>query len=767
MKYIAVQREAVEELIANRLTQSADYEPGRILADVLKGRSRDISKASPRLEISDTSPRGGLIVYRPGAESRTFIVFDLDESTIFSPNRDDGDVVLYFQRTMRFAVKYWEQRVMNSGENVYPQYQRAIIFPHPISQKTNFRISIDLNPDDQRLGKRGKTERYILVYRAGTSDGDGPKEKPSWTAFRKFLEDLRSVNLLAARPKVADSAENIDAFQNVSLPVPQGRMDIHQGFDVWTGALTDPQRRFVEGAFESPIRIEGPAGTGKTLCLAMKSIFQMRKAETEDAELSAIFVTHSEATRRSIEVVLESMGAARFLNSDTPRRALKVETLQGLSAGILRQDLAATEFVDPDAYDAKQMQILYVDEALSKAEAEINSYERFFSPAFSEFYRTSDRWEFVQMLQHEIAVVIKGRASEDFESYKRIPTIPQGIPLIRDADRAFVWNVYKNYREQLVDGGQFDTDDVVLSALSQLTTPIWRRRRPREGYDQIFIDETHLFNMNELSVFHHLTKDPVVNRIAFAVDRSQAIGDRGWVSDIDVTGIVHDGSGDDKKVNVREVFRCSPDIVNLAFAVTSSGASLFTNFENPLAISNSGLSFEEERNCAPPVYIFYNDDKSLVYGCLARAEAIAKETKGSRGDIVIIAFDDELFKSLCDLVIGENKPLEILKERGDVEIVNRARQSGRFVLTMPDYVGGLEFDAAILVGVDKGRVPASGERTNGDSRSFLNYVAHNRLYVAITRARYRVEILGVRSHGPSPILLSAMANGALTEISEG
>lgn len=62
--------------------------------------------------------------------------------------------------------------------------------------------------------------------------------------------------------------------------------------------------------------------------------------------------------------------------------------------------------------------------------------------------------------------------------------------------------------------GQFDTDDVVLSAIGQLDTPIWKRRRSREGFDALFIDEMHFFNINELHLFHYFTKADVQFPIA-------------------------------------------------------------------------------------------------------------------------------------------------------------------------------------------------------------------------------------------------------------
>jgi superfamily I DNA/RNA helicase len=105
----------------------------------------------------------------------------------------------------------------------------------------------------------------------------------------------------------------------------------------------------------------------------------------------------------------------------------------------------------------------------------------------------------------------------------------------------------------------------------------------------------------------------------------------------------------------------------------------------------------------------------------------------------------------------------LLKERGDLETVKRALAAGRYVLTTPDYVGGLEFSAVILAGVDEGRLPPAYMQETTDSRAFLSYSSHNRLYVALTRARYRVEALITRERGPSPLLKNAIKNELLLE----
>ncbi|MDQ0470268.1 UvrD-helicase domain-containing protein [Labrys wisconsinensis] len=759
-RYIAVQREAVEEIVGNRLLQTTDFELGDQLGEFLSGRELDLAKIAPRLMAQRGASNAGLIITCAGAKTPAFVVFDLEESHLFGDSQAKVDAVQCFQRVLRFSVKYWDQRVLNPTELIYPAYSKAVIFPFPISQKTGFRISVDLNPYAGRLQKRGQSERYLLVYKSGREENQGPAETPSFTVFRKFIEDLAKIEL-GVHVAIPEGA-TIASFQNVSIGSPPGRLDIHQGYDLWMRALTSEQRRFVESGLATPMRIEGPAGTGKTLCLALKAVHGLRTSEGVDVENSSLFVTHSEASRRSIVSVLQSMDADNFLTALSPRRVLKVATLQGLCAEILRRELSDTELLDPDAYDAKQIQLLYVEDAFHRAKDELGTYQKFLSSSFLSFLSSEDEWPIIQMLQHEIGVVIKGRANEQFDAYKRVPALKSGLPLVNDGDKSFVWRVYELYREQLISGAQFDTDDVMLSALGQLATPIWRRRRSREGYDCIYIDETHLFNMNELSIFHHLTKREDRFQIAFAVDRSQAIGDRGWAGDFDWETLVPQESQrlDHSKMKVSSVFRCSSDIVNLAFSVTSSGANLFTNFEDPLALANSNQSFEEERICEPPAFVVFENDEALVDGSYERAERMSREMASSRGDVAIVAFTEELFRALIAKAELANKPVEVLKERGNVEVVRRAKQSGRFVLSMPDYVGGLEFDGVVLVGVDQGRVPPSGGISH-ESRAFMNFTAHNRLYVAITRARYRVLVTGVRARGPSSILNTAFSSHAI------
>jgi len=136
---------------------------------------------------------------------------------------------------------------------------------------------------------------------------------------------------------------------------------------------------------------------------------------------------------------------------------------------------------------------------------------------------------------------------------------------------------------------------------------------------------------------------------------------------------------------------------------------------------------------------------------------MARQMGTSRADVAIVVFGDDLFNKAKSFVTAERKQTEIIRSRGDFGAVQNARHGNKFILSAPEFIGGLEFSGVVLVGVDGGRVPPSSSGA-GESQAFLNYAAHQRLYVAITRAKYQVMILGNRARGLSSTLQSAKFN---------
>lgn len=764
MKFICFDEGACSEIMSERVFQSPEFELGKLLVSVLRGTTK---KAQLSYRCVVVSAADGTYVLTPGKGLQNYIVIDVEEAANLL-KLDDSGLILTLQKTIRFATKYWLGLKPSVNERLISN-NKAIVFPYPIGMQTALRASIDRSPDEKRRTSRD-ANKALLLYKFSDNEGGGPSETPRVTNFRKAWEGRGDAYVLAKK-HLEDVAVNRNGSNSLIVTeLRDANMPrvVDAGLDGWLKVLTTSQLAFVNSPLIVPHRIEGPAGTGKTLCLVLKALKTVKDAESEGQPHQALFVAHSEPTRRTIENLFAMNDGQDFMSTDfellSKPQSIKVTTLQELCAHLLKREISESELVDRDAYESKLVQRLYAIEGVERAlRDEYESHVPYLSDSFRKFLVETEHWAIAEMLQHEISVQIKGRADQDLSKYKNLERLKIGLPVETEGDKTFAYLMYQKYQAELEAAAQFDTDDVVLSAISQLNTPIWRRRRSKEGFNSIFIDETHLFNVNELSVFHRLTKSELQQPIAYSVDRSQALGDRGWTdlsfeAAFDPSGTI----GQSDPTRIRSVFRCSPDIVDLAFSVTSSGATLFTNFHNPLTASVSAFTAEEERKSKKPEYIYFASDDSMLAGAFERADALARDMQVQKADVAVIVFGDELFARCQEFAKSTRKPVEVVKSRGDLEAVTRAKNSGRFVLTAPEFVGGLEFAGVVLVGVDGGRVPPKGSGLEFEpSQNFLNYAAHQRLYVAITRARFRVEILGNKARKASDILQSSIAAGLL------
>jgi hypothetical protein len=764
MKYICIDDGALAEFISGRSYQSIDFEEGDKLIQALSGNIQFLLKIKNVVFLQD---KEGVFITTQGAwKKKRFLVIDCDTSALFTQLRST-ESLQSFQKLMRFCAKYWSGGLLNKSEKIVSGSTKAVIFPLPYSTSP-YRIVIEREPMNERLKKRDMSGQFLLVYKTGWEGANSATETAEEANFKRVFDRLADVYIQVA--KVVESAPVTNGFDQVSstvLNVDLGaKRPVHTPYDDWLPQLTTQQREFVRAPMGTPHRLHGPAGTGKTLSLLLRTIRILRSAETNDQSCNALLITHSEATRQSIKDALQVVDPDGFQNRDRnlEKVSLSVETLASLCANTLRQSISETEFVDRDAQDSKLLQQMYIEEAVRRVKSEdLASFKPHLSEGFRKLMDEVGDENLALLFQHEISVLIKGRAGDSFDIYKNCPPLKYGLPIENGADKGISFRVFKRYQEQLETANQFDTDDVVISAVGQLDTPIWRRRRSREGYDFIAIDETHLFNMNELHVFHHFTRSVDSLPISFTVDQAQSVGDRGW-NDMDSVSELFGGelSAAEVTTSVSTVFRSSPQIRDFCQSVLASGATLFTNFDDTLSLTTSAFTNEEERRSQPVRYVSFADDESLIEGAFQRADKLQSLTQSNRSQVLITTMNDEVLHDLKEYASSNNKPISYLERRGDFTKQRQAEKSGHMVVGHADFVGGLEFDVVIIVGVDKGRVPQEGEMANSNSRSFASYAAHNRLYVAASRARFALEILGVQSRGPSELLAVAAKNDLIS-----
>lgn len=758
MTYIFITYEAIELFASDRFLQSSENEVSDALCQILRLKSFDWAHSRIYLHQCDK----GLVFFTSESTYTKGLVFDLATFTGFSEDQDNRTVINIFQKTIKYAVRYFENLPLATCERNLPDKPIAIIYPNPFVAALNVpKIVVDRN--SSKYQKKGLN--YLTVYEYST---DSRRSQVSFTSLIKAYEEVRSLNFRELVKNEVKKESNIRGFQSTFLDYQETNIDSSVGFDNWMNYyLTDVQKNFVCSDIEGPERLEGAAGTGKTLCLILRCIHLLKKYVDEDKEFHVIFFTHSLSTKDRIERVfrcnwdlfdlcLEKQDEVR------QKQSIKITTLQEWSAEHLgTNSISDSEYLDKDAAESKVMQIMYIEQAYLSIKSDLwdGTFDLVCSERFKNFIKHTPTESILELLRQEIAVLIKGRASGDFDKFRSIVRPKYSLPLVEDADYRFVFMVYNKYQKSLEKVGQYDSDDITLTALGQVDTPIWNRRRIRDGYDACVIDETHLFNINELSVFHFVNKpydsDKTGARpkIIFAIDKSQSSGDWG-IDDISINSALRFCENSNNK-QFNTVFRSSPDIVNLAYNILTSGATMFTNFENPLSYSSFDFVKEEEIKAKPPQYTLVNDDEDAIIQGVGWAERYCSEHETYKNQVLIIGTNDILVRQIRKYLEAHNKPFEILQSRSDEQAMKKAQEGNKFVLGQIDYVGGLEFDAIVIIGVDEGRVPPT-KTSQTDAYHVISYSWHSKMYVAVTRAKYAVKILGDQSRGASPLLYSSI-----------
>lgn len=761
MTYIFITYEAIELFASDRFLQSSENKVSDTLCQILRLKSFDWSHDRIHLHKCEK----GIVFFTSESSFNKGLVFDLSTFKGFSDDQDNRTVINIFQKTIKYAVRYFENLPLASCDRNLPDKPIAIIYPNPFVAALNVpKIVIDRN--SSKYQKKGLN--YLTVYDYST---DSKRTQVTFTNLYKAHEEVRLLNFRELAKKEVKQLSNIRGFQTTILEYQETNIDSNVGFDNWLNYyLTDVQKNFVCSDIEGPERLEGAAGTGKTLCLILRCIYLLKKSIEENCEFHVVFFTHSLSTKERIERVFRSNweyfdSCLEKGNESRQKQSIKIITLQEWSAEHLgTNSISDSEYLDKDASESKIMQIMYIEQAYNTIKAELweGTFDFVCSERFKNFINHTPIESILELIRQEISILIKGRASGDFDKYLSIVRPKYSLPLEDNADYRFIFMVYKKYQQALEKIGQYDSDDITLTALGQVDTPIWNRRRIRDGYDACVIDETHLFNINELSVFHFVNKpynddNEARPKIIFAIDKSQSSGDWG-IDDVSISSALRFSENDNKHFNT--VFRSSPDIVNLAYNILTSGATMFTNFENPLSYSSFDFVKEEEMKAIPPQYTLVNGDEEAIVRGIEWAERYCYEHKSSKNKVLIIGTNEMLIRQIQKYLQAHNKPFEILQSRSDERAMRKAQEGNKFVLSQIDYVGGLEFDSVIIIGVDDGRVPPI-RTPQTEAYHVINYAWHSKMYVAVTRAKYAIKILGDQSRGACPLLYSSILSQSI------
>lgn len=742
MKYIYITKEAAEAFAASRFYQTCDYLEGRMLCDAIL--DKDYEWKSNRIGVSRA--KNGLLFYTSVNNRNEALVFDLDTFKAFSDGANQDHVITIFQKIVKCAVRYFNNQPLGSSEQPLMGRQVIMVFPFPFEPSHDaYKVFLDKNS----YNKRGKN--LLLVFDDGNDKKIG---NPSFTNLNKALNEIKdiqfSIPIENVHPLVGQIA--ITDLSKIDL-----KIDSAIGFDNWWIYLTKKQKDFIEHIPNGPERLEGGAGTGKTITLALKCIYLLKKAISDDANLNIIFFTHSSATCDRIRDILrnnwkEMAKHLEIIGEGRQKQSILITTLQEwCSTRLGLNQLSEAEFLDKDAAQSKEWQRFYIEEGITVTKQIYwSAFKTLCSPAFISIIEETPNERLVDIIQKEISEVIKGRAANSLEDYLQLQRTKTSLSLSNDSEKKFIYQIFDSYQNLLLGNNKYDTDDITISALGQLNTPIWNRRRVTDGYDLCVIDETQLFNLNEISIFHFVNTSKNKNNIIFALDKSQAMED---VCDAHAQlNTISEGQIEFSN-KLSTVFRSSPDIAKVAYSILSSGVTLFADYENPLKDSTISFTSEEEKKCAKPHYQLCLNETEEIDLAFKWADNYRKEMGVQKSDILFVTTNPPINLALREYLKTNNKAVEWLEKRSDMHVISKAKSANCYLISSIDFIGGLEFSAVILLGVDSKNVPP---KINHLSDHIFNYLWHNRLYVTVTRAKYAIAFFGELVAGPSPLLEDAI-----------
>ncbi len=551
-------------------------------------------------------------------------------------------------------------------------------------------------------------------------------------AFREFAETS-----LVGKNSAISSASPIE----VAPPLPEiGNSARYETsiftFEQWmepNSPLADEQKQILKSNVFSrqPIRITGPAGSGKTLLMQLLCIGRLKTAAQEGKICKCLYICHNTSMKKSLGERFEVLGAESFMMGG--KQSLEIDTLSDYCIRTL--NLQGQDVVDSDAAETKALQYQIIEDALHQRLPEISVRPE--NAPLLHLLKTSPGLQriFIELVVNEVGVAIKAHSLErDRKRY-----VSSEIPFSRlhqhitPDERMFVFDLFEDYYNQVTeDQGMLDSDDLAISLLSKLRTPIWNIRRKTDGVDFLFVDEVQLFNENERRLFAYLPK-PMTDRqhlpIALALDEAQEL--KGAVS----SGFGLLGIEQIANEHLRNVYRCTPSILKLAFFVIQHTTDLFgVDFPDFTASARSLVS-DSHPLAKPPVLRKGGTAGKGGLGNYIAKRAASLRASNLRSVCVVVHADKYWDDAEAALLRVTGKSPYVLKRRGDIFGVDRPG----IVMARAEHVGGQEFDAVISVGLEEGVVPP---RISQESfAESLRQRALREMYLVFTRARYRLEII--------------------------
>jgi superfamily I DNA/RNA helicase len=565
---------------------------------------------------------------------------------------------------------------------------------------------------------------------------------------KKLIAERKDFEIIRAHLAQYTRIDNQSEFEHVEVSTASPDIQQHdrirtQGltYDDWVkdnSSLTETQKKilFSDVLNRHPIRILGPGGSGKTLLMQLLALRLIKNSKGKGEKVRVIYIVHNSAMVQSVKQKF------LFLSHDVEdlkSQGYILDVTTFAEYGRRELGLEHESVIDPDAYEAKQFQLQAIKRAIGvvfeKRSNDISKSELLSAIKSEEALNPI----FARLCMAEISIAIKGHGLESDK--RRYVHSERGLSrlhsILNQAERDIVFEVFQNYHREVFEGyGVLDSDDIAISLLGRLHTPIWELKRKTLGYDYVFVDEAQLFNENEKRVLPLLTNSRYSHvPVALALDQAQDIFGQSSA------GLAALGIKDIANENLSSIHRSTPAIVRLAFFVIQKTTDLFgQDFPNFTEIAESLESDSHPLAFPPRIEVAPVESRSLGKFVVKR---IRELRKSNIRKIAVICHAEQYWDALLSELRQTDLPLTVVQKRGEKTPANEPA----VVLVRPQYAGGQEFEAVVAVGLEQGVVPPKVAE-NETLTAAVEQQSLREIYLTATRARYK--LIFVMSHGSTP-----------------
>lgn len=538
-------------------------------------------------------------------------------------------------------------------------------------------------------------------------------------------------------------------------PAPQTQgISKSRTFRQWIPELTDSQREFVDAPSDHAVRLRGPAGSGKTLALAIKAVKEATAARREGTPIRTLFVTHSWALAGEIDQLLS------ILSEEGPMAEINTLPLVAVAQEIMPPGLIPTDLhlIGDDSLTGKTTQLAQIEDVLDEfLSGDWVTYRAQCSPDFRNRVESKDSairrglaWDLLIEFGCVLGAdgIFPGINAD--KRYIRLPRAPWMMRLDTAADKRATYALYSIYYQSLEQRGLLTSDQLLSDFLNYLDGFTWNHRRRTEGYDYIFVDEFHLFNTLERQILRSLSREVAsYPRIFMALDPRQSPWDVYFGTD-ETRSTSEPAVSDEeldvvKTVDIPTVHRSSPQILDLIKHIHLDYANLNLDADWGYAISE----VESLAAAGPIPSLFVADtftgEEVAIYNAIR--DVYPHTHLGAQVALALVDEDSySRYKGLVERV-GTSGSFGVIpiSSREDVQVIQYHRRG--IVVGPAEYLAGLQFDTVLIAGLhdDIGNAPNQGVRRRG---------ALSLLYLAVSRAAREVRIFSNDDFGGTPEVLS-------------